>query len=90
MVTSTAPSTKSGDSWAGGPKTSPTGHIAVSQARHFVGKNVRVLDHNGHTMKGMLTDTRPSAIVLTKYLMGGTITYEVRTSEIESLQVLRY
>jgi hypothetical protein len=61
--------------------------VTVSEAVGYVGRRVRVVDAEGVEHRGTLAEADAGALVVERYLRAGTISYEVRTSGVDSILV---
>jgi hypothetical protein len=63
--------------------------IAVAEAGKYVGANIKVVGKDGVVHKGILKEVNPDRLVLETWVYDGTFGFELRSTDIESLQVYR-
>ena len=59
----------------------------ISQARDYIGKNIRVVSKSGVEKQGMLKSVKYNSLVLERNLRGGDFSFEVIFDDIETLEV---
>ena|GEM_PF-1936463 len=61
--------------------------IRVSQARQYIGENVRVISMSGVEKQGTLKEVKYDRLVLERNLRGGDFAFEVLFNDIKSIEV---
>lgn len=61
--------------------------VSLGDADRYVGRTIRVVGKDGHQTKGRLADVDSNYILVERYLNSGTVSFELDTSDIDSLLV---
>jgi hypothetical protein len=71
------------------PDAVPAGYTVVSfnEAQGYVGRRVRVLDGDGTLHEGLLSHADGGRLTLERDLGGGTVSYELNSRDVRSVQV---
>ena len=71
------------------PAAVPAGYTLVSfgEANVYLGRRVRVLDDEGNLHQGTLSEASRGKLVIEREMSGGTVSYELKPSDVRSLQI---
>jgi len=61
--------------------------VSVDDAGRYLGRRIRIVDHDGNQTKGKLADVNSNHLLVERYLNSGTISFELNTKDVDSLLV---
>ena len=61
--------------------------VSLGDADRYVGRTIRIVNKDGHHTKGRLAEVDSNFLLVERYLASGTISFEMSTSEVDSLLV---
>jgi len=61
--------------------------VSVGDADRYVGRSIRIVNKDGLQTKGRLAEVGSDSLLVERYLTSGTISFELSTSEVDSLLV---
>jgi hypothetical protein len=61
--------------------------VSLNDADRYVGRTIRIVNKDGHQTKGRLADVDSEFLLVERHLTSGKISFELSTSEVDSLLV---
>ena len=61
--------------------------VSVGDADRYLGRTIRIVKKDGRQTKGRLAEVDSNHLLVERYLSSGTISFELRTNEVDSLLV---